>query len=70
MAEDVEVFNLQTGWSVEALKEGLGAWNVVDAGAGSVEDTAAPSDDLDGAPDHRSARRAAPHSLGVHPDSC
>ena len=49
-AEDVEVFNLQTGWSVEALKEGLGAWNVVDARAGPDGDQATASDDLDGAP--------------------
>lgn len=60
--EDVEVFNLQTGWSVEALKEGLGAWNVVDAGAGSDEDTAVPADDLDGA--------ACCHSYAVSLEGC
>ena len=43
------MFNLQTGWSVEALKEGLGAWNLVDARAGSGGAMAAAPDESDGA---------------------
>ena len=49
--EDVEVLNLQTGWSAEALKEGLGAWSVTQTRAeGSSSSTAAATvGDLDGA---------------------
>ena len=55
--EDVELFNLQTGWSVEALKEGLGAWNVVHDGSGSLNSgaTASDLDNFDRALSHRRA---------------
>ena len=69
-AEDVEVFNLQTGWSVEALKEGLGAWNVVDAGAGPGGDPATPSDDLDGGPRQPNCASCSPEALRVALDRC
>lgn len=37
--EDVEIYNLETGWTVEALKEGLGNWNVSAlTGGSSLED--------------------------------
>ena len=66
------MFNLQTGWSVEALTEGLGAWNVVHARAGSIGAGAAAATavDLDGAPRNRSGIAPRDRHWPTHARSC
>lgn len=63
--EDVEIFNLETGWTVEELKEGLGKWNLcaLDGGAEAEEDID-PSDASDSGSDNEATSWSTSNFVG------